>query len=88
MIDDRADHAGLTLDNYADLLALAGVASARAQCSYCPPDHDAVPANALYLLHDRSGDTENVGLMCPEHAGEWCRTGLVGVAAPLASPGR
>ncbi|WP_062301024.1 hypothetical protein [Demequina subtropica] len=86
MIDDRADHAGLTLDNYADLLALAGVERATAQCSYCPPGTEAVPANALYLLHDRSGDTENVGLMCPEHAGEWCSTGVIGVGAPLTAP--
>ncbi len=71
MIDDRAPRAGLMLDNYADLLALAGVTRGSAQCSLCPPDHEALPARTLYLLHDAHGDTDNVGLMCSDHALAW-----------------
>ncbi len=68
--------AHLSLDNYADLLALADIVRATAQCTACGPDSPPVRTDALWVLHDRTDTSlRSLELLCARHAAEWQRSG-------------
>ncbi|SEJ52133.1 hypothetical protein [Demequina mangrovi] len=72
---DTATH--LSLDNYADLLALAEVVRATARCSACGADSAPVRTDALWVLHDRTDASLSAPrLLCARHAAQWSRTGI------------
>ncbi|MDN4477331.1 hypothetical protein [Demequina lignilytica] len=69
MIDsrDRLDHP--TMDNYGDLLALAGMVRATGSCVACPPESAHHHAEHLWLVHDAATqDATPEGLLCSRHA--------------------
>ncbi|WP_062460910.1 hypothetical protein [Demequina soli] len=73
----------LSLDNYADLLALAGVVRATAHCSACGEQSHPVRTDALWIIHDRTEPSLSaLRLLCARHASEWSRTGHLAPAAP------
>ncbi|WP_062516795.1 hypothetical protein [Demequina gelatinilytica] len=68
--------AHLSLDNYADVLALADIVRATAHCSACGPDSHPVRTDALWVLHDRTDTSlQSPHLLCAHHAAQWQRTG-------------
>ncbi|WP_062520165.1 hypothetical protein [Demequina silvatica] len=70
----------LSLDNYADLLALAGVVRATGTCTACGPAAHPVRTDGLWIVHDRTGhDLSGMSLLCSRHAAEWTRSGHVSV---------
>ncbi len=70
----------LSLDNYADLLALAGVVRATGTCNACGAAAQPVRTDALWLVHDRTGhDLSGMTLLCARHAAEWSHAGHVTV---------
>ena len=78
MLNTGVRAAPLTLDNYAELLELAGIERATAPCSECGPDATPVSTEALWILHDRTeSDLATVRLLCSHHALEWTRTGTL-----------
>ncbi|MDN4475821.1 hypothetical protein QQX09_08120 [Demequina sp. SYSU T00192] len=65
----------LSLDNYADLLALAGIARDTGTCNACGPDSLPYRTDSLWLVHDQSGeDTSGLALLCAHHASDWVHT--------------
>ncbi len=68
----------LSLDNYADVLALADIVRATGRCVACGPTGPAVRTDALWIVHDRtSSDLGSVAILCARHASEWARGGHV-----------
>ena len=58
-----------TMDNYGDLLALAGMVRASGTCVECGPGSPAHHAEHLWLVHrEGSPDATPEGLLCSRHA--------------------
>ncbi|WP_062516797.1 hypothetical protein [Demequina gelatinilytica] len=71
-----------SLDNYADLLALAGIVRDTAVCSACGPDSAPLRPEALWLGHDAHSDEfSGVSLLCVRHAADWAGHGHVALAS-------
>ncbi len=86
MLDDRATHAGIMLDNYADLLALAGEVRGGTTCTWCGPDSPPRHPAELWILDGpTAADGEGAGLLCGHHATEWCTLGQI-VTAGIPTP--
>lgn len=77
MIDSRHRLEHLSIDNYGDLLALAGIVRASGVCVACGPTTPHRPEH-LWLVHDEvdPGHTSE-GLLCSRHALE-ARASLLG----------
>ena len=68
MIDSRHRLENLSIDNYGDLLALAGIVRASGVCVACGPHRPHRPEH-LWLMHDGvNPDASSEGLMCSRHA--------------------
>lgn len=79
------DH--LTIDNYADLLALAGIVRSTGRCAACGEHAAPVRSDALWMLHaPDSGDLAPTTLLCAKHAAEWTATGYVAAARTPVAP--
>jgi len=77
----------LSLDNYADVLALAEVVRATGTCSACGADAPPVRTDALWIVHDRTvADLGSIAVLCARHAAEWARVGHVVTGAPEKPP--
>ncbi len=73
-----ASSADILLDNYADLLALAGEIRGGSQCTWCGPDSpERHPAELWILDGPAAADGEGAGLLCGLHATEWCTSGQI-----------
>jgi|GEM_PF-3997586 len=84
MLDTRVYFDRRILDNYADLLALAGQVAASAPCMYCAPDSPPRPPDALWMLDHPTDENQPAGLLCARHTAEWCATGTVIPDSPPA----
>ncbi|WP_062520167.1 hypothetical protein [Demequina silvatica] len=72
----------LSLDNYGDLLSLAGVVRDLAPCSACGPDAPPLRPEALWIGHDSLGDElAGAALLCVAHAAEWSESGHIALAS-------
>ncbi|WP_062318230.1 hypothetical protein [Demequina maris] len=77
-----AEQPQLSLDNYADLLALGGIVRDTALCSACGPDSAPLRPEALWLAHDANGDEfSGASLLCVRHAADWAENGHVALAS-------
>ncbi|WP_062460907.1 hypothetical protein [Demequina soli] len=78
---DTTERPHLSLDNYADLLALAGIVRDSAPCSACDPGAPELRPEALWIGHDASGEEFSAAvLLCVRHAAEWSASGHVALA--------
>ena len=69
MLDSRDRLSHPTMDNYGDLLALAGMVRATGVCAACGPNSQPHHAEHLWLIHDSSNqDASPEGLLCSRHA--------------------
>jgi len=77
-----ADQARASLDNYADLLGLAGIVRDTAVCAACGPDSAPLRPEALWIAHNAGGqESGGASLLCVRHAGEWSESGHIALAA-------
>ncbi len=80
MSDPHERH--LSLDNYADLLSLAGIVRNFAACSACGPDAPPLRTEALWIGHDALGEELSAAaLLCVRHAAEWSESGHIALAS-------
>ncbi len=78
MLDATAASTASSMDNYADLLALAGLVRATGVCAACGADSAPVRSDALWMMHHTDGgDLAPATLLCARHAAEWTATGGV-----------
>ncbi|WP_062310269.1 hypothetical protein [Demequina rhizosphaerae] len=89
MTDTLENRTHLSLDNYADVLALADIVRATGRCVACGADSAAVRTDALWIVHDRTvADLGSVAILCARHAAEWARGGHVVAGAAGDLQGR
>ncbi|SEJ52007.1 hypothetical protein [Demequina mangrovi] len=72
----------MSLDNYADLLALGGIVKDSAVCSACGSDSAPLRPEALWLGHNAGRDEHSgTSLLCVRHAADWAGDGHVALAS-------
>ena len=65
MLDASTASTTFTMDNYAELLALAGLADTTGRCIACGEDAPPVPTDHLWMLHHPdAGESAPTSLLC------------------------